>query len=201
VARSATTSDPDPMSHATQGWTSAPRRTWTGRQQTADQERYERATEHQRGQRQASQQGPGSLMFSPMNTGNRRPAHVTPAMIRGCQQVEDRLSETVWSLPTSEPLARSGSKIDGGNVVSAMKTVKGQLPQRPSRRERARATQWRMIKAAYRRFCDQGYAGTTMAQIADDAGVAFRRCACVPGVGSSAAPSTSPCSARTGRSA
>jgi AcrR family transcriptional regulator len=55
-----------------------------------------------------------------------------------------------------------------------MKTVKGQLPQRPSRRERARATQWRMIKAAYRRFCDQGYAGTTMAQIADDAGVAVQ---------------------------
>jgi AcrR family transcriptional regulator len=31
-----------------------------------------------------------------------------------------------------------------------------------------------MIKAAYRRFCDQGYAGTTMAQIADDAGVAVQ---------------------------
>ena len=31
-----------------------------------------------------------------------------------------------------------------------------------------------MIKAAYQRFCDQGYAGTTMAQIADDAGVAVQ---------------------------
>jgi AcrR family transcriptional regulator len=31
-----------------------------------------------------------------------------------------------------------------------------------------------MIKAAYRRFSDQGYAATTMAQIADDAGVAVQ---------------------------
>jgi AcrR family transcriptional regulator len=31
-----------------------------------------------------------------------------------------------------------------------------------------------MIKAAYRRFCEQGYAGTTMAQIADDVGVAVQ---------------------------
>jgi AcrR family transcriptional regulator len=31
-----------------------------------------------------------------------------------------------------------------------------------------------MIKAAYQRFCDQGYAGTTMAQIADDAGLAVQ---------------------------
>jgi AcrR family transcriptional regulator len=55
-----------------------------------------------------------------------------------------------------------------------METVKRQPPQRLSRRERARATQWRMIKAAYRRFCDQGYAGTTMAQIANDVGVAVQ---------------------------
>jgi AcrR family transcriptional regulator len=55
-----------------------------------------------------------------------------------------------------------------------MTNVKGQPPQRPTRRERARASQWRMIQAAYRRFCDQGYAGTTMAQIAEDAGVAVQ---------------------------
>jgi AcrR family transcriptional regulator len=44
----------------------------------------------------------------------------------------------------------------------------------PSRRERARATQWRIIKASYTLFCERGYAGTTMAQIAEAAGVAVQ---------------------------
>jgi AcrR family transcriptional regulator len=44
----------------------------------------------------------------------------------------------------------------------------------PSRRERARATRLRITKAAYTLFCEQGYAGTTMADIAEAAGVAVQ---------------------------
>jgi AcrR family transcriptional regulator len=43
-----------------------------------------------------------------------------------------------------------------------------------SRRERARATQFRIVKAAYTLFCDRGYAGTSMALIAEAAGVAVQ---------------------------
>lgn len=43
-----------------------------------------------------------------------------------------------------------------------------------SRRGRAKATQWRIVKAAYSLFCAQGYAGTTMTQIAEAAGVAVQ---------------------------
>jgi AcrR family transcriptional regulator len=43
-----------------------------------------------------------------------------------------------------------------------------------TRRGRARATHWRIVKAAYELFCAQGYAGTTMAQIAKTAGVAVQ---------------------------
>jgi AcrR family transcriptional regulator len=43
-----------------------------------------------------------------------------------------------------------------------------------SRRDRAKATQWRIMKAAYTLFCEQGYAATTMAQIAEAAGVAVQ---------------------------
>lgn len=44
----------------------------------------------------------------------------------------------------------------------------------PTRRERARATRLRIAKAAYALFCARGYAGTTMAEIADAAGVAVQ---------------------------
>ena len=47
-------------------------------------------------------------------------------------------------------------------------------PTKLSRRGRAKATHSRIVKAAYRLFCAQGYAGTTMAQIAEAAGVAVQ---------------------------
>jgi AcrR family transcriptional regulator len=42
------------------------------------------------------------------------------------------------------------------------------------RRARARATQWRIVKAAFALFCERGYTGTTMAHIAEAAGVAVQ---------------------------
>ena len=47
-------------------------------------------------------------------------------------------------------------------------------PGLPTRRARARATQWRIVKAAFALFCERGYVGTTMAQIAEAAGVAVQ---------------------------
>ena len=44
----------------------------------------------------------------------------------------------------------------------------------PPRRARARATQWRIVKAAFPLFCERGYTGTTMADIAQAAGVAVQ---------------------------
>jgi AcrR family transcriptional regulator len=55
-----------------------------------------------------------------------------------------------------------------------MCAVKSSEPTRLSRRQRAQATQWRIVKAAYTLFCAQGYAGTTMAQVAEAAGVAVQ---------------------------
>src|SRR5258706_6438747 len=55
-----------------------------------------------------------------------------------------------------------------------MSVVKGSDPTKLSRRGRAKATQWRIVKAAYRFFWAKGYAGTTMAQIAEAAGVAVQ---------------------------
>lgn len=46
--------------------------------------------------------------------------------------------------------------------------------KKPSRRERAKATQRRIVKAAYTLFSEQGYAPTTMAQVAEAAGVAVQ---------------------------
>ena len=55
-----------------------------------------------------------------------------------------------------------------------MAAVKGSEPVKLSRRGRAKATQWRIVKAAYELFCAQGYAATTMAQIAEAARVAVQ---------------------------
>src|SRR4029077_19922251 len=55
-----------------------------------------------------------------------------------------------------------------------MSRVKAPAPPKPSRRRRAKATHWRIVKAAYGLFCAQGYVGTTMAEIADAAGVAVQ---------------------------
>lgn len=43
-----------------------------------------------------------------------------------------------------------------------------------TRRERSRATHWKIVEAAHRLFSTQGYAATTMAQVADAAGVAVQ---------------------------
>jgi AcrR family transcriptional regulator len=53
-----------------------------------------------------------------------------------------------------------------------MPRVKPSTPTVSSRRGRTRATQWRIVKAAFSLFCERGYSGTTMAQIAEAAGVA-----------------------------
>ncbi len=55
-----------------------------------------------------------------------------------------------------------------------MSVVNESGPTQLSRRGRAKATHWRIVKAAYRLFCEQGYAGTTMAHIAEVAGVAVQ---------------------------
>jgi len=55
-----------------------------------------------------------------------------------------------------------------------MSAVKSAEPTRLSRRQRAEATHWRIVRAAYTLFCQRGYAGTTMPQIADAAGVAVQ---------------------------
>jgi AcrR family transcriptional regulator len=58
-----------------------------------------------------------------------------------------------------------------GTVMSA---VKPPPPTKAARRERARATRLRITKAAYNLFCERGYASTTMAEIAEAAGVAVQ---------------------------
>jgi AcrR family transcriptional regulator len=55
-----------------------------------------------------------------------------------------------------------------------MSAVKRQPRALPTRRERAKATHWKIIKAAYQSFCERGYAGTTMAHVAERAGVAVQ---------------------------
>jgi AcrR family transcriptional regulator len=55
-----------------------------------------------------------------------------------------------------------------------MTTVKRPAGAAPTRRERARTTRLRITKAAYTLFCERGYAGTTMGDIADAAGVAVQ---------------------------
>lgn len=55
-----------------------------------------------------------------------------------------------------------------------MELVKGSASPKAHRRDSAKATQWRIVKAAYELFRDQGYAATTMAQVAERAGVAVQ---------------------------
>jgi AcrR family transcriptional regulator len=55
-----------------------------------------------------------------------------------------------------------------------MDDVKSPNHARPPRRERAQATRLRIAKAAGVLFCERGYTGTTMADIADAAGVAVQ---------------------------
>lgn len=43
-----------------------------------------------------------------------------------------------------------------------------------TRRERSRATHWKIVEASHRLFSTQGYAATTMAQVAEAAGVAVQ---------------------------
>lgn len=54
-----------------------------------------------------------------------------------------------------------------------MATVKREGPGQ-ARRERARATRRRMLEAAYRLFCEQGYVATTMDAVAREADVAVQ---------------------------
>jgi AcrR family transcriptional regulator len=55
-----------------------------------------------------------------------------------------------------------------------MSAVKTSELTKLTRRGRAKATQRRIVKAAYTLFCERGYAGTTMAEIAAAAGVAVQ---------------------------
>ena len=59
-------------------------------------------------------------------------------------------------------------------MVARMATVKRPAPSKPTRRDRARATRLRITRAAYALFCERGYTGTTMADVAGAAGVAVQ---------------------------
>jgi AcrR family transcriptional regulator len=59
-------------------------------------------------------------------------------------------------------------------MATLMTTVKTYAATKPTRRARAQATRLRITKAAYTLFCERGYAGTTMADIAEAAGVAVQ---------------------------
>jgi AcrR family transcriptional regulator len=55
-----------------------------------------------------------------------------------------------------------------------MTAVKRPARSELTRRDRARATRLRITKAAYALFCERGYTGTTMSDVADAAGVAVQ---------------------------
>ena len=59
-------------------------------------------------------------------------------------------------------------------MVTDMSPVKTSPALKPTRRDRARATRLGITKAAYALFCERGYAGTTMVDIAEAAGVAVQ---------------------------
>jgi AcrR family transcriptional regulator len=58
-------------------------------------------------------------------------------------------------------------------MATPMTAVKRSVAK-PTRRDRARATRLRITKAAYSLFCERGYTGTTMADVAEAAGVAVQ---------------------------
>lgn len=55
-----------------------------------------------------------------------------------------------------------------------MSAVKTSDPGKVTRRDRAKATRLRIIRSAYGLFCERGYTGTTMADVARAAGVAVQ---------------------------
>lgn len=59
-------------------------------------------------------------------------------------------------------------------MATPMTAVKRSAATGPTRSDRARATRLRITRAAYTLFCARGYGGTTMAEIADAAGVAVQ---------------------------
>lgn len=59
-------------------------------------------------------------------------------------------------------------------MADVMPDVNPPVANPPTRRERARATRLRVMRAAYTLFCEGGYAGTTMADVAEAAGVAVQ---------------------------
>lgn len=60
---------------------------------------------------------------------------------------------------------------DSDNVRGVNRRVN---PQPPTRRERAQATRRRILSAAHELFCDRGYTGTRMTDVAAEAGVAVQ---------------------------
>ena len=64
--------------------------------------------------------------------------------------------------------------LESDNLTAEMPRVNPSAPDVPPRRARARATQSRIVKAAFGLFCERGYSGTTMAHIADAADVAVQ---------------------------
>jgi AcrR family transcriptional regulator len=59
-------------------------------------------------------------------------------------------------------------------MIGPMTDVKRSPATPPTRRDRARATRLRITRAAYHLFCERGYTGTTMADVATAAGVAVQ---------------------------
>src|SRR2546423_14550843 len=55
-----------------------------------------------------------------------------------------------------------------------MTAVKRHVRSELTRRDRARATRLRITRAAYTLFCERGYAGTTMNDVAETAAVAVQ---------------------------